>query len=96
MAIAKKERCAREMMSYCDSMRKFLESWETTKESITENGFAPGGSNPIADSDLTNLNLTQSDLVDAFSLLNDVESVLNGDTVTPTNLKSVLSRLKWW
>jgi hypothetical protein len=96
MAISEKERCARDLMGSLDQLRTVYQNFKTTNTAYFENGFNIGGADEITDADLLNLNLTSADLINAVTLLQNYENLMEGIAVTVTPFKTVLSRLKWW
>lgn len=95
MATAK-EQTVTEIMQLCDALRNVADKFETFNSAVTALGFKTNGSDPIAESDLVNFNVSMSQLAQAFKVVRDYNSLMNGEALTPEDLKTQLDSLKFW
>ena len=95
MATAKQQTVT-ELLSMCDQLRIIADKFETFDSAITELGFKANGSDPIMEADLTEFNLTVSQLTDAFKVVRDYSALISGEAITPEDLKTKMDSLKYW
>jgi len=91
-----KQQAVKDIMQLCDALRNVADKFETVDSSITANGFKTNGSDPITLADLSGINLTEAELAEAFMVVRDYNSLMNGGALTPTDLKTKLDKLMYW
>jgi hypothetical protein len=91
-----KEHAVIEIMQLCDALRNIADKFETFDSAVTELGFKSNGTDPIVLNDLSAFNVSIAHLTDAFKVVKDYNSLINGGAITPEDLKTKLDALKYW